>query len=316
MELHINNKNEILLSICIPTINRVGILEKTIQSIVSQQLFIETNLIELVISDNASKDETEKIVLSYCKKFPNKILYFKNEYDILDKNFEKCLSYARGKYLKLNNDTLIHRDNSLETILRLIQENIIEKPIIFFPNQVNSFFDQTIRVNNLEDLLKITDYRITWIGAFGIWKSNFDAIQDFNRLAHLQLTQVDIILRLIPENNILVVNQILFDIAPVNKKGGYDIITVFLENLFFIIEYNDKNIVTKKTKNKLKNKIINNLIFKWLLKSTIDKNYTFSFKNIIYRIYLSTKDNKLIFLFFILKYILISPIILFQKIFK
>lgn len=315
MELNSVNQNCILLSICIPTINRIDYLKKTIDSIVCQSVFLTTNLVEIIISDNASTDETRKIALAYCEKFPNKVLYYRNEFNILDKNFEKCLSLGRGKFLKLNNDTLFHRDNSLNFILKLIQENYYEKPIIFFPNQKYPNYTETIRIKSLDELIKLTGYKITWIGAFGIWKEHFDKIIDFNRLANSQLIQVDAILRQIPDNqNIIIVNQELFNILHVLKKGGYDIITVFLENLFFVIDYNHRNIIKRKTYNQLKNKIVNDFIFRWFLKTNINNNFSFSYKKIIKRIYHSTKSNRSIFFIFMFKYFFITPIILYNKI--
>ena len=68
-----------LLSICIPTYNSSEYLAETLDSIVSQ--FIDEDIfsqVEIIISDNASPDDTTEIVESYQKNYKN-ILYFRNE---------------------------------------------------------------------------------------------------------------------------------------------------------------------------------------------------------------------------------------------
>lgn len=49
-----------LLSICIPTYNRSTYLRESIESIIHQSEFISGD-VEIVISDNASTDNTENI---------------------------------------------------------------------------------------------------------------------------------------------------------------------------------------------------------------------------------------------------------------
>ena len=52
----------VLLSICIPTYNRETYLAKTLDSIVNQNIFLSSDDINIVISDNCSTDGTEALV--------------------------------------------------------------------------------------------------------------------------------------------------------------------------------------------------------------------------------------------------------------
>ena len=65
-----------LLSICIPTYNREKYLQECLESIIHQEGF-NTEDIEIVISDNASQDNTTQLVETYKAKYPN-IKYFRN----------------------------------------------------------------------------------------------------------------------------------------------------------------------------------------------------------------------------------------------
>ena len=76
-----------ILSICIPTKNRSKILEKALENISSDEIFLNTDKVEIVISDNCSDDNTQDVCLKYKNMFPDKINYVRQEIDIKDKNF-------------------------------------------------------------------------------------------------------------------------------------------------------------------------------------------------------------------------------------
>ena len=83
-----------LLSICIPTYNREAYLVDTIMSIVNQQ---ETD-IEIIISDNASTDNTHEKILQLQKKIPF-LHYYRNKENLgADINFLNAVDKANGKY--------------------------------------------------------------------------------------------------------------------------------------------------------------------------------------------------------------------------
>ncbi len=58
-----------LLSICIPTFNRAGLLDVCLASILPQVAQYSTE-VECVISDNASSDATQETIRKYQERFP------------------------------------------------------------------------------------------------------------------------------------------------------------------------------------------------------------------------------------------------------
>lgn len=58
-----------LLSICIPTYNRSTYLEEALCNIINDTSFSDD--IEIIISDNASTDNTQEIVSKYIKHYSN-----------------------------------------------------------------------------------------------------------------------------------------------------------------------------------------------------------------------------------------------------
>jgi glycosyltransferase involved in cell wall biosynthesis len=95
-----------IVSVCVPTYNRAPLLAQAIQSILGQTL----QDFELLISDNASTDDTEAVVRS----FPDpRIRYVRNQINLGHRaNYGRCLQLARGAYLTmLSDDDIMMPDN-------------------------------------------------------------------------------------------------------------------------------------------------------------------------------------------------------------
>lgn len=87
-----------IVSICIPTYNRAMCLQECL----SQTLAAQGAGIEVIVSDNASEDDTRKIVSSFNDP---RIKYCRNEENIgFVKNFFRALSYAEGKWVLFLSD--------------------------------------------------------------------------------------------------------------------------------------------------------------------------------------------------------------------
>ena len=84
------------VSICIPTFNAASYVGATIDSVLKQKF----QDFEIVIVDNCSTDHTEAIVAEHML-LSEKIIFYKNEQNLgMAGNFNKCLEYARGEYIK------------------------------------------------------------------------------------------------------------------------------------------------------------------------------------------------------------------------
>lgn len=97
----------LLVSICIPIYNRELLIQKALDSCLNQTY----KNIEIVICDNASTDESKKVVMEYVKK-DNRVKFFENHENIgALKNFKRTLELAKGNYaLLLGSDDWISPD--------------------------------------------------------------------------------------------------------------------------------------------------------------------------------------------------------------
>ncbi len=89
------NTTEIKLSILIPTYNREKFIIEAIDSVLNQDF----QDFEIICSDNASTDNTYKILLDYAKK-DNRIKVFQSVENLGPiPNWEICLSHANGEFI-------------------------------------------------------------------------------------------------------------------------------------------------------------------------------------------------------------------------
>jgi glycosyltransferase involved in cell wall biosynthesis len=264
--------NHIILSICIPTYNRAKYLEETIQSIVNQKRFQETNEIEIVISDNCSEDNTNEVSEIFIAIHGEKIRYFRNSENIKDANVAKVLSYGKGLFLKLNNDTMMHHDNTLDKIIDAINQNIENKEIIFFSNGTLRKITKC-HCKNLNSFVKTVSFYSTWIACFGIWKEDFEIIDNFNTVVKLRLIN-DVLFKLICLNRpVLVDNTKIFNMVSPKAKGGYNIYQVFVTNYLGLLEkYRIENQISRITLFNEKTKLLIYFLIPWTL--TLWRNKT------------------------------------------
>lgn len=226
-----------LLSICIPTKNRARILHQSLQSIVHQKSFWERDDVEIVICDNASTDNTAEVVEAYAKQFAGRIHYHRNSNDVVDANFEIALRHGMGEFLKLANDSLLWLHDSLEAMLWFIQATREDKPVLFFLNDSRPTAKPVMAVKGVDEFLRTTSYFISWIGGFGIWKTQLDDLPDFSRYSHLHLAQVDVMLRMMAKTGNGYVSNIPFcRVQNAGRKGGYNIAEVFGKNYLNILK--------------------------------------------------------------------------------
>lgn len=250
-----------LLSICIPTQNRAAVLQKSLQSIVSQDVFTERDDIEIVVYDSVSSDNTGNVVQEFVDHFKGKVRYIRNETDLVDGNFEQALSQGHGEFLKLANDSLNWIPGSLEKMVRLVEMTVPVKPVLFFLNQSRPTEEAITAVNGIDSFLQTVSFYITWIGGFGIWKSQLNEMNDFSRHSTLKLTQADAVLRLMNNNDAgYVCNLPMFHVLTTTPKGGYDIAEVFGRNyLSILLQF--KSQISDSTLSMLKKDVLEKHIF-------------------------------------------------------
>src|SRR5881227_721237 len=107
-----------LLTLAIPTYNRSGCLRRLLEMLAPQ--LAGQNCVELLISDNASTDDTPAILESICRA-GLKFRLIRNDVNIgPDGNFEQCFTQATGKYVWIFGDDDVIVPDGLSIILNVL----------------------------------------------------------------------------------------------------------------------------------------------------------------------------------------------------
>lgn len=109
-----------LLSISILTFNRAQYLAEMLRSLVPQ-VRRHGGLVEVLVNDNASTDDTAEVVRAYSEEMGG-IRYHRNEQNLgVISNYELSLRRSRGTFACLPGDDDIYDDNFLDTAIATIR---------------------------------------------------------------------------------------------------------------------------------------------------------------------------------------------------
>ncbi len=230
--------HEVLLSIAIPTYNREKFLKRCLEYLYLQIADI-TNDVEIIVSDNASSDNTKNVVDQYIDLGLN-IIYIRNsENRGPDFNIAQCYKTATGKYVLTLGDDDILIINSIKNIVSIIKENC-NAGVIYLNNFEYKAEDETVTFKNNKIDYKVyksqtsfihyVTYFTTFISGNLVNKKALDHI-DFDPWVGSCLIQLPLILtaiRIFPEN--IVIKTKLLGVQ-VENSGGYNIYNIFGKKL-------------------------------------------------------------------------------------
>jgi glycosyltransferase involved in cell wall biosynthesis len=104
------------LSICISTFNRAAFIGETLESILPQV----TNDCEIIVSDNASQDDTETVVAEFACRCEHLRYIKQNSNDGMDRNYDRAVELARGEYCWLLSDDDPLKPGAVATVLNAL----------------------------------------------------------------------------------------------------------------------------------------------------------------------------------------------------
>jgi abequosyltransferase len=243
-------KNNMLLSISIPTYNRSHYLSLCLESIITQiQENVELkNKIELIVSNNCSTDDTDNVIDYFLETY-NKlnIKASANEKNIgLDGNITKAFDLAQGDFVLVFGDDDILIPGSLNKIVKILEENpecgnIYINHFGFRDNYKNhmplSISNSYIVYNKYEDYLDYVNYYVTYTSGNIINKKKLDNTFDVNRFLGTNLNLLNWIFAAIksaPYN--IFINDNLIGMK-VENAGGYGFCETFGVNGNKIFDY-------------------------------------------------------------------------------
>lgn len=265
-----------IISICIPTKDRIEILRKTLNSIYSSNT-LNFEEFEVVISDNSESDELQEVIVKEYEQISN-IHYYKSQ----QKGFLNSISaleFGKGKLLKLHNDYTMFSNGSLERLISFVKDYMAEQPFIFFSQGI--LRNQTIKEYNcFNDFVFDLSYWITWSTAFSIWR------EDFLKLKNKEIDSI------FPHTSLLffesnkekfVVNNLdYFKNQNIPSKGGYNLFYGFSVIFLRMLEKSKlNNDITQDTFSKIKKDLYYKFLMLWYYNTKVIRNkYSYDMTNI------------------------------------
>lgn len=223
-----------LLSICIPTYNRAAYLKGALENIIADDAF--GNDMEIIISDNASTDNTKEIAEEYTKKYEN-IKYYRNNENIgFVRNFRECLKHGNGEYLKIINDTIRFTPGTLSFFLNIIKNNVDKFPFLFTVKKKDETKDY-IDVHDTNEIINHLYKDIGWAGIFGIRKKDLDCLNVDSKYYDYEFAHIAWILETLKKNNVMrLYPGYYYSVDQPLKKGGYNLFRMQITYFFSILK--------------------------------------------------------------------------------
>lgn len=137
---------EVMISVVVPTYNRCGLLEETLESLLAQEY--PKNRYEIIVVDNSSNDGTQEMVLKMQARKPGLIRYFRkeNEGPVVSRNFG--VHHARGSLIAFTDSDCTVSQRWLAEGARLASEGytMIQGPTLPKPHQPVKFLSRTVNL--------------------------------------------------------------------------------------------------------------------------------------------------------------------------
>ena len=128
------------LSVCLLTFNRAGLISKTIDTILKQSY----SNFELIINDNCSSDETQKICVEF-EKCDNRIRYYRNDTNLgLTGNYQAAFERSSAEYVAFLHDSDLYHPDLLKEWLDALKR-FPSAAFVFNSIEAIDFKDQHIR---------------------------------------------------------------------------------------------------------------------------------------------------------------------------
>jgi Glycosyltransferases involved in cell wall biogenesis len=182
------------ISICIPTYNREAYLKQALDSIIRQLTPETKGKIEICVSDNASADNTKKLIEEYKNLYPH-ITYFRSDINMgADRNYLKASEIANGKYCWfLGSDDIINA-GALSSMLKEINTdddiylfNRTECNIAMIPFKERKFLSKSTTTRTFEfgtpekmkiylDSCTVLGSLFSYLSSIVVKKTKWDAI--------------------------------------------------------------------------------------------------------------------------------------------
>jgi abequosyltransferase len=208
-----------LLSICIPTFNRSTNLDRCLHSILTQLTDDIQDRVEVLVSDNASTDNTPDVVQRYLDRYPC-LKYSRNQVNIgADRNILHVMGLAQGTFIKMQGDDDYCVEDTLGPLIDVVDSHR-ECGIIHIHVHNN---DRRIYVaEGAQAFLDASSMMSTFISGMILRREDLEQVEDPTKFIDSSFNQMYLQYAILMRNpTFCVVNWSMFRFES-NEPGGYN----------------------------------------------------------------------------------------------
>lgn len=224
-----------VLTIGFPTYNNGKVLKETLDQLISQ---IGDMNIEVLISDNASEDETYDIGTKYSKEYYY-VKYRRNEKNLeFDGNCIEIFKHARGNYLWMIGDDHVF-PNAVSSIISSLEKNpiFVHLNFTYIKNEKNMLMDEprykgsnfTI-FNDKNNFLKTMGLNATFLSSLIFNMKFVKEISNFERYNGTFFLFYHVAIITMNNPGLFIINNTLCVAGFGNNNVRYDVYRVWIKN--------------------------------------------------------------------------------------
>lgn len=255
-------KDNLLLSIAIPTYNRAKYLKETLENLVFLINKEGPGLCEIQVSDNCSSDNSVETLNEFSQKY--EFVRFQVNHQTIgpEINLLKSLKNSRGRYLWIFSDDDLLTEGSIRAILEIIEKH---QPAYIYANYAHYNLDLKTKIKSgrkiKEDLIIVSPDEVIKKLGFNIFFmcSNIIKSDFFKELPDLEPFTGSIFLHLYMILNIIRKGiSYCSALERVKQRGGNSGAggAKFIGSIHQVIEYAKRIGYSKKTTNYLTNEFL------------------------------------------------------------
>lgn len=244
----ISTSDNLLLSLCIPTYNRLPLLTEALSAVIDQIDDKIAPVVEILISNNASTDGTESYVNEIIATYSHlQIKYFCNEENLgSDTNIYRLTKQAKGEWIYMLSDDDILLSGGLSKLLELIKKypdfdafclnmfGFESDPYLPAKSIFDIHEDRIIKTK--DGSLRFFWVWITFISAMAFRRSVLEANDHQDKIG-TSLRHCYIYLDALAPGKGLYVSKDNFLAIRSNNAGGYNLFEVFVKNFGAVLNY-------------------------------------------------------------------------------
>lgn len=231
-----------ILTIAIPSYKRASFLRSNLDQLLAEFRHIPAGLVEVLVSDNDSPDNTTAVVEEMqAKGLP--IHYVRNDENIgSDANIAQSFNLSRGHYVLIQGDDDLFVDGALSQILAWLADKeygVISLRAYGFEQDFRAEYPgkggRQLEFEDAGAFLAQTGAAMTLISANIINKRLLQGI-DARDFCGGNLVQVHLLVQAALKGKVNLLSDQYLMACKRNNSGGYNFFKVFIDNLFGILD--------------------------------------------------------------------------------